>query len=80
LFVFAVLLDTLETVRVYTWQYSRVRVHFCTDRTFHYVVQLLRCRHFRLAPKQNKEGVRLLGRCLTALSAETGYKEFSQHT
>jgi len=55
LFVFAPRLDTLETVRVYTWQYSRVRVHFCTDRTFRYVVQLLRCRHFLLAPKQGQD-------------------------
>ena len=26
--------DTLETKRVSTRQYSRVRVHLCTDRTF----------------------------------------------
>ena len=53
LFVSAPLPDTLETVRVSTRQYSRVRVHFSTDRTFRYIVQLLRCRHFRLEHGSN---------------------------
>jgi len=44
--VFAPLPDSLETICVYTGQFSWVCVHFCTHWTLHCVAQLHRHRHF----------------------------------